>query len=197
MHSRRFLGALITAGVIVLFPGGVLAQEKEQKEGQEPMPPPKPPAELKQLQPFVGQWKEHFKFSPAMMPPDGGEGTGVSTCQWVLDGWFLYCEMECEPTEMGIHKGKHFMWYDTETETFHGWGINNMGEIDEGEMTYDESQKTWLATSTSKVEGQLAENKSTIKMVSPTKLEWEWHMKGPDDEDFKLMMTGTSEKVRE
>jgi hypothetical protein len=199
MKSRRILWLVAVAAALALWPAAAIAQEEkpEAKEGAQVMPMPKPSPELKKLDLFVGTWDEHYKFTPEMMPPDGGEGTGKSKFKWILDGWFLAGEMTSEPTEMGIYKSKFFMWYDQDKKVFRSCEFNNYGETSESQWTYDEGKKVWNITSDSPMMGQPAKHKSTMTMEGPNKIIWEWKVKIGDAEDYKVMMTGYSERVEE
>lgn len=201
MKSARILCLVAAVAALALWPAAAIAQEEkpEPEEGAKPMAMamPKPSPELKKLDFFVGTWEEHYKFMPAMMPPEGGEGSGKSKFEWILDGWFLAGEMKSDPSEMGVYKGKYFMWYDAEEDVFRSWEINNYGETSENELTYDEDEKVWTSTSESPLMGKPAKHKSTMTVEGPNKVIWEWKAKVGDEDEYQVMMTGYSERVEE
>lgn len=76
-----------------------------------------PPAELKQLDPFVGTWKvTEFVSKKAEWTPEEVHGKGdVATTKWIMDGWFL------EDRKVPAHGSEHLgVWhYDQGDKAFH------------------------------------------------------------------------------
>ncbi len=95
--------------------------------------PPAKPAELKVLDRLLGKWRYEWESKPTEGEPKGSKGTGTSTNEWILDGWFQQ------------HKGKGDdgheileVWtYDAHTETYRAWGFMAPG------ATYYEATGTW------------------------------------------------------
>lgn len=46
------------------------------------------PAELKVLDRLAGKWRYEWESKPTEGEPKGSKGTGTSTNEWTLDGWF-------------------------------------------------------------------------------------------------------------
>ena len=49
---------------------------------------PVKPAELKVLDRLAGKWRYEWESQPTEGEPKGSKGTGTSTNEWILDGWF-------------------------------------------------------------------------------------------------------------
>src|SRR5262249_55210924 len=50
--------------------------------------PPAKPAEPKVLDRVEGKWRFEWKSKPTELDPKGSKGSGTSTNEWILDGWF-------------------------------------------------------------------------------------------------------------
>src|SRR5262249_8615688 len=50
--------------------------------------PPAKPAELKVLDRLDGKWRYEWESKPTEQDPKGSKGSGTSTNEWILDGWF-------------------------------------------------------------------------------------------------------------
>lgn len=198
MHGRKSILLLTVAGFVALCFGSLQAQEEKAKPeaGAQLMPPGKPPAEHKLLKPFLGKWKSHLTFTPALIPPQGTEATATTTCDWALDGWFLCWTVESDPSPiLGIYKSVEYLWYDRDKETFRSIALDNEGSRIQTEWTCDEEGKSWQGRSESSHMGQLVKNKIKLECVSPDRLEWEWWMKGPDDDEYRKMMIAVDERI--
>ena len=102
--------------------------------------PPAKPAELKVLDRVEGKWRFEWESKPTELDPKGSKGSGTSTNEWILDGWFQQ------------HKGKvgdggpeilEIWTYDQQTKTYRAWGfIGPGGGRYEGTGTWDEKSST-------------------------------------------------------
>jgi hypothetical protein len=102
--------------------------------------PPARPAEFKVLDRLAGKWRYEWESKPTELEPNGGKGSGTSTNEWVLDGWFQQ------------HKGKGDdppheileVWtYDPRTKTYRAWGFMAPGAGHyEAIATWDEESQT-------------------------------------------------------
>src|SRR5215468_6962950 len=102
--------------------------------------PPAKPAELKFLDRVEGKWRFEWTSKPTESDPKGSKGSGTSTNEWILDGWFQQ------------HKGKvadggpeilEIWTYDQQTKTYRAWGfIGPGGGRYEGTGTWDEKSST-------------------------------------------------------
>src|SRR5262245_39379560 len=101
--------------------------------------PPAKPAELKVLDRVEGKWRFEWESKPTELDPKGSKGSGTSTNEWILDGWFQQ------------HKGKvdggpeilEIWTYDQQTKTYRAWGFFGLGGGRyEGIATWDEKSST-------------------------------------------------------
>jgi hypothetical protein len=102
--------------------------------------PPEKPAELNVLDRLAGKWRYEWESKPTAGDPKGSKGSGTSTNEWILDGWFQQ------------HKGKGDnppheileVWtYDADTKTYRAWGFMAPGANHyESTGTWDEKTKT-------------------------------------------------------
>ncbi|MFO0844775.1 MAG: DUF1579 family protein [Gemmataceae bacterium] len=101
---------------------------------------PVKPAALKVLDRLAGKWRYEWESNPTEGEPKGSKGTGTSTNEWTLDGWFQQ------------HKGKGVnppheileVWtYDAHTKTYRAWGFMAPGANHyEAAGTWDERTNT-------------------------------------------------------
>lgn len=98
------------------------------------------PAELKVLDRLAGKWRYEWESQPTEGEPKGSKGSGTSTNEWILDGWFQQ------------HKGKgdnppheilEIWTYDAPTRTYRAWGFMAPGANPyESAGTWDEKTST-------------------------------------------------------
>jgi len=142
--------ALVLAVVGLAIPGGLLthrllaAQRSPEASTADAAPreeaQPVKPAELKVLDRLAGKWRYEWESQPTEGEPKGSKGSGTSTNEWVLDGWFQQ------------HKGKGDnppheileVWtYDAHTKTYRAWGFMAPGANHyESAGTWDEKTNT-------------------------------------------------------
>jgi hypothetical protein len=101
---------------------------------------PEKPVELKVLDRLAGKWRYEWESKPTQREPKGSKGSGTSTNEWALDGWFQ------------LHKGKGDnppheileVWtYDAHTKTYRAWGFMAPGANHyEATGTWDEKTNT-------------------------------------------------------
>ena len=84
------------------------------------------PDELKQLQPFIGEWDSEFINAPSVVSPQGSTSKGKMAAQWILDGRFLLGN-----SEVGTHRSIWLIGYDTTKEAYRYVRFTNSGQIDE------------------------------------------------------------------
>jgi hypothetical protein len=112
-----FSGGLLTHRVLAAHrsPEASTADAVPREEAQ-----PVKPAELKVLDRLAGKWRYEWESKPTEGEPNGSKGSGTSTNEWILDGWFQQ------------HKGKgdnppheilEIWTYDAHTKTYRAWGF--------------------------------------------------------------------------
>src|SRR6516165_9734363 len=90
--------ALVLAVVGLAIYGGLLthrllAAQRSPEAGSADAAPreeaqPVKQAELKVLDRLAGKWRYEWESQPTEGEPKGSKGTGTSTNEWILDGWF-------------------------------------------------------------------------------------------------------------
>ena len=104
-----------------------------------PQPPAKP-AELKVLDRLVGKWRYEWESKPTEGEPKGSKGTGTSTNEWILDGWF---QQHKGKGDDGRHEILEVWTYDAPTKTYRAWGFMAPGANHyEATGTWDEKSTT-------------------------------------------------------
>jgi hypothetical protein len=160
--------ALVLAVVGLALSGGLpthrlLAAQRAPKEsgkGEAGAAKPAKPAELKVLDRLAGEWRYEWESKLTEREPKGSKGTGTSTNEWILDGWFQQ------------HKGKGDsppheileVWTDdVHTRTYRAWGFMAPGANHyEAAGTWDE--KTNTLTYKGKGPGDVT-NVSTMRFI--------------------------------
>src|SRR5262249_1142698 len=136
--------ALVLAVVGLAISGGLLthrllaAQRSPEASTADAAPPeeapPVKPAGLKGLDRLAGKGRYEWESQPTEGEPKGSKGSGTSTNEWILDGWFQQ------------HKGKgdnppheilEIWTYDAHTKTYRAWGFMAPG------ANHYESAGTW------------------------------------------------------
>ena len=76
--------------------------------------PPAKPTELKVLDRLAGKWRYEWESKPTEGDPKGSKGTGTSTNEWILDGWF---QQHKGKGDDGSHEILEVWTYDAATKT--------------------------------------------------------------------------------
>lgn len=156
----------------------VLAGCSQQQQGMNNMdpsamqPPPRP-AELDQLNPWVGKWET----TAEMTMPDGKKmtGTGSSESAWDLDKRVVIERSTFSMGEMGTMQGMGIFTYCPVTKKFKTAWFSSMGEASMGTMWWDEAKKCWCmkANYISPMTGEPTEFTGTITMPDNNTMNWE------------------------
>jgi hypothetical protein len=94
---------------------------------------PKPYPELKQLEPFVGEWSLEGE-SKATPVGKAGKYTGTQTTSWILGGFFLHWQFASKGPE-GEFNGIEVDSYDPKNKVFRAQWWQNDGLITTGTYT--------------------------------------------------------------
>lgn len=128
---------------------------------------PTPGPELKKLDYFVGTWTAEGTISPGPWGA-GGKFTSTGSDEWSMGNFFLVGHSDYKmPAELGGDgKGMRLMGYDAEHGVYTYDAYNSQGrrELAQGTLSSD----TWTWKSSQTYNGQDIQQRSTIKMVSPT-----------------------------
>ena len=68
---------------------------------------PAKPAELKVLDRLLGKWRYEWESKPTEGAPKGSKGSGTTTNEWILDGWFQLHKGRAEDGSHEIHERTH------------------------------------------------------------------------------------------
>src|SRR5215472_5068243 len=77
------------------------------------------PAELKVLDRLNGKWRYEWESKPTEVDPEGSKGSGMSTNEWILDGWF---QQRKGKGDDGRHEILEVWTYDADAKTYRAWG---------------------------------------------------------------------------
>ena len=106
--------------------------------------PPAKPSELKVLDRLAGTWRYEWESKPTEGDrkgnPLGSKGSGTSTNEWILGGWFQQHKGKGDKPPHEIHE----IWtYDAHTKTYRAWGFMAPGANHyESTGTWDEKTNT-------------------------------------------------------
>ena len=84
------------------------------------------PAEVKRLQPFIGEWDSEFIQRPSVVSPNGNTSKGRMTGEWILDERFLL-----GTSEAGNYKSTWVIGYDSNKEAYRNVRMSSNGQIEE------------------------------------------------------------------
>jgi hypothetical protein len=130
-------GGLLTHRLLAAqrSPEASTADAALRKEAQ-----PVKPAELKVLDRLDGKWRYEWESKPTEGDPKGSKGSGTSTNEWILDGWF---QQRKGKGDNPLHEIVEIWTYDVQTKTYRAWGFMAPGANQyEGTGTWDENSNT-------------------------------------------------------
>lgn len=182
--------------VIVALAVSVTAMGCAQPE-QRPEAPPERPAELDQLNVFVGKWKGTAEIGvPGQEQPVSFEGT--SQVRWASDNrWYLIEEGTYEAEEGTMHGLGIWAW-DARKKVFRTWWFEDGGKYNKGKAWYDEASGTWKfqGKGRSLITGEETYGEGTSRMISDDEMQWQWTEWDSPWKFRKLMdVQGTSRRV--
>jgi hypothetical protein len=142
---------------------------------------PKPGPEVKKLDCFVGTWTTEGTI-PQGPWGMGGKFSSTGTTEWMDGNFFVvnHSDFKMPPELGGDGKEMFIMGYDAQQNAYIYEGFNSQGrhESSKGAVNGD----TWTWTSEANYGGQNVEQRSTIKVLSPTSFSYK----------FEISMDGTT-----
>jgi len=161
----------VMVGVVAVLAGLTGCQKPNMEEM---MKPPPRPAELDQLNAFVGTWEGTWEMKMSgEEKPMTGKGTEVYA--WEADKWVLTARSEGTG---GEHKmsGASLWCYDSQAKQFKYTGTDNYGMIMTGSGKFDAKTQTWHLKGASRetIHGNQSVGEGTLKFVNPSTMEWQW-----------------------
>ena len=162
---------LALIGVLVLLAGGLVGCQQPNME--EMMKAPARPAELDQLNTFVGTWEGTWEMT--MKGCDKPmSGKGVDTFAWDADKWVM---TEHSSGMMGDNKmvGTGIWVWDGHEKLFRYISADNYGMLMKGTMCYDAKTETWhmKGKTCETIHGHESVGEGTLKMVDANTMEWQ------------------------
>ncbi|MEE8170946.1 MAG: DUF1579 family protein [Phycisphaerae bacterium] len=139
----------------------------------EDMQPPPRPAEMDQLAAWVGNWTYTVEMSAPGTPEPM---TGSSRITWEYGKRFLIEHMEGQMGEEETFRGMAIYTWDANAGKYRTWMFDNMGGVDTGTMSYDESTNTWHMSGKgyNPANGERTYGEGSIKMEDDNTMEWQW-----------------------
>ncbi len=171
MKRAPLLSFVLLAGCSAFLIG---CQPSEEEMATMMNQPPRP-AELEQLENFVGTWKADFEINVE----DGDEveaNSGQITRQWAADKWMLVENWEHHIGDGNTMKGVTLTSWDRFAGKYRMMSTDNYGGRSEGTMVYDEEEKTWKAKAKGRdgMTGERVVEIWTAKFTDPSTIEWTW-----------------------
>lgn len=159
-------------------------------------PPPRP-AELDELNPWVGTWNNSSEMT--MYGPEGEQkmtSTGKETARWACDNRIIVSEMEFDMGEMGKMSGLSVMTWDKKAGKYRSFWFDSWGTIGEGEMWKDAKTGEWMMKSrgSDPMTGEATAGKGSIKLIDANNMEWSFVESDSWGFKKKMEMKGTSKR---
>jgi hypothetical protein len=134
---------------------------------------PEKPAELEQLNVFVGEWDFTGEMTITGLDQKLSY-TGEGKADWEGDGWYLVSRGSGRMEELGDSHGMEAWTYDANGKQFRTAAISNSGSVGTGIAWYDGASKTWHVKESS--EGAFGKMtwKGTIKVIDDDHMDFHW-----------------------
>jgi hypothetical protein len=147
---------------------------KPEKMDMAHMKNPPRPAELDQLDPWVGNWT---MTGECTMGDQKMTNTGTSTIAWDCDRWALVEHMTGKMGEMNECGMVVYTWCPKK-KNFKTFYCNNMGETSKGEMSCCDKCKGWCmkGKGANPMSGETMIFEGCVKMPDNNTMEFEWSM---------------------
>ncbi|MCG3129121.1 MAG: hypothetical protein CHACPFDD_04030 [Phycisphaerae bacterium] len=134
---------------------------------------PQRPAELDELNAFVGKWE--FSGTATMpMLEEPLKSSGSNETKWDDSKWFTVTRGTFKMGELGDMTGVESWTYDTHSKKYRSTWIDSFGSVGIGEARHEKGSNTWKYKARS--HGPWGESCMTGKVTfeSPTKMTFEW-----------------------
>jgi hypothetical protein len=151
---------------------------------------PKPGAELKNLNFYLGSWKETGDMKPGAMGP-GGKFAGTNRGEWMQGGFYLVVHSQgTSPT--GKESALSIYGYDTDKKVYTYDEFNSSGSPIHATGTFD--GKVWTWTGDMVMGGQPIKSHFILTETSATSYEFKLEM-SQDGTNFATVMDGKGTKA--
>ncbi len=181
--------SLFAAGSAMLLVGCMPKMTLEEMQAMKPQRP----AELDQLNAFVGTWDMTGEATMAGLD-EVLKTTGTGETKWAGNGWFLVTNAKFDMDGFDSMEAVETWTYDAHSKKYRSSWTDSMGAIGLGSSRYNEKTNTWTMRATSHGPHGKTTAKGTLKIIDNDTMEWTWTeyaMGGL----FKVMeMKGTSKR---
>ena len=189
MNIARPLSIVWTSLIVVVLCGC------QQPSMEDMMKPPARPAELDQLNAFIGEWDGTAEIT---MPGSDKTmtGRGHSVARWAADKWAMIEEYEESGGDEQPTKGLAVWTWDPEDKEFRAFWTGSHGGWGHGSIRYDEKTDTWHMTAHSEnpYNGMKTVGEGTVKFPDANTQEWSYTEWGPWKMKKLFEMKGTSHR---
>jgi hypothetical protein len=179
---------------------GVIAGCQQPAGNMEAKGPPPRPAELNQLNPWVGTWNGTGEITVhTSKGPQTMKTTGTEHWAWTCDNRYLMGNFEWSMVDKPDqkHMGMVMTAWDPKEKEFHSWEFMGDGTVNHGEMEYDAKAGYWKieGKGTDPMTGQACRSGGTAKMVGDNTFEWNFTMW--DSLKLKKLMEGKGTNTKQ
>ena len=166
--TKRILSCalLVTCGSILLtgcMPKMTIDDLKQMR--------PQRPAELEQLNDFVGKWESTGEATMAGLD-EVLKSSGTSEAKWAGDGWYLIEQGTFHMDELGDMQGMAIYTYDAKAKKYRTTWVDSYGTLGVGTGRYDEKTKTWHMKSTNHTPFGKTKMTSEARWVDDDTMDW-------------------------
>ena len=165
-------GTFAIVGMLALLAAGLTGCQQPNMD--EMMKPPARPAELDQLNVFVGTWEGTYEMTmPGVDKPKTGKG--LDTFAWDADKWVLAERMD---GTMDGHKmfGTGLWSWDAQHKRFAYYSADSYGMTMTGTGSYDAEKQIWHMKGCTRdtLHGHQSVGEGTVKFVDNNTMEMTW-----------------------
>jgi uncharacterized protein DUF1579 len=153
---------------------------------------PQPPAELKRLAYYAGDWTSTGTMQASEMGP-AGTFKGKEHNEWFPGKFFLVSHGDGTMVGMGSMKEMAIFGYNTDKKMYTYHAINSMGEAEDATGTVNGADWTWTSDST--VKGKSYKTKFTVHEDSPTAYTMKFDMSSDGGKTWKTAFDGKATKA--
>ena len=171
MSRSRIIGA----GLAAVLAAMLIGCQQPQSDLAEVMKPPPRPAELDQLDMFIGTWEGTGEVKAAGSD-EVVTSEGVETYSWDADKWVLVSRFEYTMGDEDDMRGLAIWTWDAKAKKYRIWSFDNGGYCESASAKYDQDTKTWhiKGKSGNTVTGEKFVGKGSYKMVDADTQEWNY-----------------------
>lgn len=134
---------------------------------------PERPAELDQLDAFVGKWQGSGEAHIGGLE-DTLKSEGTMDIHWAGDGWYLVTDSVDEMDEFGKMVGKGLWSWDDQHNRFHTYWVDSMGSTYTGWAKYNKNDNEWHMYAKGRSAMGESTGRGTMRFIDNDTMEWHW-----------------------